>query len=262
MLKNIYSPLSGAIAQEKVMEIIANNLANANTSGYKEEKVTFKLLDPEPEHNYKNPLPPANYKIDLEKMMPLRGNEFAYVGVSGVHRDMGQGPVMQTKNPLDLMIDGDGFFNVHTTEGMRYTRSGSMTLNQDGVLSDPFGNPILGKKGVVFLQGSDFQVNHLGEVYQNGKMVDQLEMTKFSDNSHLEKLGHNLYYYGGPEGMAQEAVDARVQQGSLEGSNVNVIRNLTAMILSHRSYEAYQKTMKNMDSMMEKSSNTIGSVQA
>ena len=71
MLKNIYTPLSGALAQEKVLDIIANNLANVSTPGFKGEDVSFKLLESEPERTYKEPLPPANYKIDLEKHIPL-----------------------------------------------------------------------------------------------------------------------------------------------------------------------------------------------
>jgi flagellar basal-body rod protein FlgG len=262
MLNNIYSPLSGALAQERVMEIIANNLANSNTVGFKEERVTFKLLEPEPEHTYKDPLPPANYKVSFEHVLPLRGNEFAYVGVSGVHRDMQQGPVIDTKSSLDLMLEGEGFMTVHTSEGLRYTRSGSLTLNEQGVLADKFGNSVLGKKGVIFLKAGDFQVNHLGEIYQNNELVDRLDLVRFQDERHLEKIGNNLYFYGGPQSGIQEADKIQVRQGFLEGSNVNVIRNLTAMILSHRSYEAYQKTVKNMDSMMEKSSNTIGEVRA
>ena len=128
MLKSIYTPLSGALAQEKVLDIIANNLANVNTVGYKEEKVAFKVLDPEPEKFYKNPLPPANYKVDLAAMHPLVGNDIDYVEVSGVYRDDQQGPAINTGNNFDFMIEGEGYFEVTTQEGTRYTRNGSLTL--------------------------------------------------------------------------------------------------------------------------------------
>ena len=260
MLKNLYSPLSGSIAQERVMAILSNNLANANTVGFKEEHVTFKLLDPEPEHNYKNPLPPANYKVPYDEVLPLKGNEFAYVGVSGVHRNDQQGPALQTKNPLDLMLKGEGYLTVHTHEGMRFTRGGSLTLNEDGALTDKMGNPVLGQKGVIFLGASQVKINHLGEVYQDGKIVDQLQLKKFKNSNDLEKVGLNYFFYGGPEDGMQTADGIRVEQGFLEGSNVNAIRNLTSMILAHRSFEAYQKSIKNMDTMMETSSNSIGQV--
>ena len=96
MQKSIYTPLSGAIAQERVLDILANNLANTHTVGFKSEQVSFKLLEPEPRRNYKDPLPPANYKIPFEELLPLRGNELSYVGVSGVSRDMSQGSAIHT----------------------------------------------------------------------------------------------------------------------------------------------------------------------
>jgi flagellar basal-body rod protein FlgG len=261
MLKSIYTPMSGALAQEKVMDIIANNLANINTVGYKSENVTFKVLHPEPEKNYKEPLPPANYKVDFEKLMPLRGNEIDYVEVSSVMRDTTQGPVQKTENPLDLMIEGEGYFSVNTKDGIRYSRDGSFSLNQDGLISDKLGNPILGEKGVI-LARDGLQVNSRGEVILDGKIVDKLKLVTFTDEHQLEKVGNNHYFWPGSEAQITSASSAMVRQGFLEASNVNPIKNLTSMIIAHRSYEAYQKSIKNMDSMMEKSSNQIGTIRA
>ena len=261
MLNGIYTPMSGALAQEKVMDIIANNLANINTVGYKSENVTFKVLEPEPQKHYKDPLPPANYKIDFEKLMPLRGNEINYVEVSGVDRDLSQGPAQKTDNPLDLMIEGKGYFSVNTPDGMRYSRDGSLSLNEDGLLSDKFGNPILGEKGVI-LARDGFQVNARGEVLLDGKIADRIKLVTFADDHKLEKVGNNHYFWSGSDDQIKPAEESRIKQGFLEGSNVNPIKNLTSMIIAHRSYEAYQKSIKNMDSMMEKSANQIGVVRA
>lgn len=262
MLKSIYTPLSGALAQEKVLDIISNNLANLNTVGYKGESVTFKVLEPEPEKNYKEPLPPANYKRSLEEVMPLKGNEVAYVGISGISRDDSQGTAIATKNPMDVMIEGEGYFAVNTNEGIRYTRNGSFTMSSEGALVDKFGNPVLGEKGNIFVRGKDFEVNHLGEVYQDGEFVDKLQMYKFENTSDLQKVGNNNFIYGGPEADRSEVGFTTVRQGFLEGSNVNAIKNLTSMIIAHRSYEAYQKTIKNYDTIMDKSSNSIGQLRA
>ncbi len=261
MLNGIYTPMSGALAQEKVMDIIANNLANINTVGYKSENVTFKVLEPEPQKYYKDPLPPANYKIDFEKLMPLRGNEINYVEVSGVDRDLSQGPAQKTDNPLDLMIEGKGYFSVNTPDGMRYSRDGSLSLNEDGLVSDKFGNPILGEKGVI-LARDGFQVNARGEVLLDGKIADRIKLVTFADDHKLEKVGNNHYFWSGSDDQIKPAEESRIKQGFLEGSNVNPIKNLTSMIIAHRSYEAYQKSIKNMDSMMEKSANQIGVVRA
>ena len=262
MLKSIYTPLSGALAQEKVLDIIANNLANVNTVGYKEEKVSFKVLDPEPEKNYRDPLPPANYKVDFEDLHPLRGNEIDYVEVSGVYRDDQQGPAINTGNNFDFMIEGDGYFQVNTQEGLRYTRNGALTLNKEGALTDKMGNPILGENGVIFVKDTNFEVNRKGEVIQDGKLIDKINLVKFSDPKQLEKVGLNYYFHSGPEEFVSSIEHPNVKQGFLEGSNVNPVKNLTTMILAHRSYEAYQKAIKNVDNMMEKSSNSIGSVRA
>lgn len=261
MLKNIYTPLAGAIAQERVLDIIANNLANANTVGFKEEAVSFKLIEPEPERTYVEPLPPANFKIDLSKWLPFRGNEMSYVGVSGVYRDYHQGSPLETKNPLDLMIEGDGFLAVNTKEGVRYSRNGSLAIAKGGVLSDQNGMPVLGAKGIVSLNGSQIQINTKGEIYQDGEFVDQLQIIDFDNKEQLEKVGLNLYHYTGPTNGAKGA-SPTIRQGFLESSNVNTIKNLTSMIIAHRSYEAYQQAIKNYDNMMDKSNNRIGELQA
>ncbi|MFK7873918.1 MAG: flagellar hook-basal body protein [Oligoflexales bacterium] len=260
MLKTIYTPLSGSVAQEKVMDIIANNLANTSTVGFKQESVTFKQLLPEPYKNYKNPLPPANYKVPFEKIMHLHGNDVDYVGVSGVYRDQTQGPAIETKSDFDLLIDGPGYFQVQTPDGERLTRNGSFTVNDSGVLSDQLGHPVLGEQGLIYLRGKNMEVNHLGEIYQDGQMVDRLKTLEVSDERNLERVGYNLYFHGGEEEGLTKASHMNVRQGYVEGSNVNVMQNLTNMIVAHRSYEAYQKTIQNYDKMMEKSSNSLGEV--
>lgn len=262
MLKAIYTPMSGALAQEKVLDIIANNLANANTVGYKGDTVTFKLLEPEPEKNYKMLLPPANYKVDLQSVMPLHGNDIAYVGIADVERDESQGPAMQTNNSTDVMIEGDGMLAVNTKDGIRYTRSGAMTLSPEGVLTTNTGEPILGEKGNIVLKGEKFEINARGEIYQNKQLIDRLQLYTFDDSMQLERSGMNLWHYNGPDDGRELMKDPQVRQGFLEGSNVNAIKNLTSMIIAHRSYEAYQKAVSNYDKMMEISNNQLGAVRA
>lgn len=262
MVKSIYTPMSGALAQERVLELIANNLANANTVGFKGDRVTFTLLEPEPEKHYRDPLPPANFKVGVEQLMNLRGNEIAYVGVADVVRDGAQGPAIDTKNPTDLMIEGDGMLGVHTPDGIRYTRNGSLGLTRDGVLVSKEGHPVLGEKGDIVVRAGAFSVNDKGEVWQDGQMIDRLQLYVFDDEAGLERAGLNLFHYGGPEEGRRVVANPQVRQGFLEGSNVNAIKNLTDMIIAHRSYEAYQKAVSNYDQIMQKSSNSIGDVRA
>lgn len=262
MLKALYTPMSGALAQEKVLEIIANNLANVNTVGFKGDSVTFKLLEPEPEKNYKSPLPPANYKINMDDVYPLKGNDIAYVGIAGINRDGAQGPAIQTDNDTDIMIQGEGMLAVNTTEGLRYTRSGQLSIGVNGALMTPGGHPVMGEKGVISLQAGKFEINRRGEIYQNSQLVDRLQLYTFEDTQSLERSGMNLWHYSGPDEDRATVKDPSVQQGYLEGSNVNAIKNLTSMIIAHRSYEAYQKAVSNFDKMMEISNNQLGTVRA
>jgi flagellar basal-body rod protein FlgF len=122
------------------------------------------------------------------------------------------------------------------------------------------GMPVLGEKGNIALGAASFQINDSGEIWQNNQMIDRIALYEFDDDTMLERAGTNLFFYGGPEEARQQVKFANVRQGYLEGSNVNAIKNITDMIIAHRSYEAYQKAVKNYDSMMEKSSNSIGEV--
>lgn len=262
MLKNIYTPVAGAIAHERAMETLANNLANINTAGFKGDNVTFTLLEPEPYKNYPSPLPPANFKVDLNEIGPLKGNDMAYVGIAAVERDFSQGPAVTTHNKLDFMIEGKGFFEVHTNEGPRYMRAGDLTLSEDGALVSKSGDPVLGEQGVIYLRSSQFEVNHLGEIFQDDQYVDRLNLFEFADPKSLERVGANYYFYGGPPEEIALSTSSRIRQGFVEGSNVNAIKNLTSLITAHRSYEAYQKAVSNFDQIMEKSSNSLGDVRA
>ena len=149
MLKNIYAPLSGGLAQEKVLEIIANNLANANTSGFKEEQVTFRAMSADPWPSYPSTLPPQPYKMDMKELYPLRGNEMGYVALADVSTSFQQGTLSQTSNPLDVALQGDGMFAVNTPFGERFTRDGSFTLSPEGVLTTKNGAMVQGTSGVI-----------------------------------------------------------------------------------------------------------------
>lgn len=262
MVKSIYTPLSGALAQEKVMDILANNLANLNTVGFKGDNVTFAMLKPEPEGKYTEPLPPANFKLDLEKVLPLKGNEISYVGVSGIHRDTNMGSAIATRNPLDLMIEGKGYFTLNTADGIRYSRAGDLQLDADGVLSTKQGDPVMGEKGVISLRNTGAEINSKGEIFVDGKLVDKIQLYEFADEQQLERVGQNYYMHNGPEENAKKVDFPNLRQGFLESSNVNAIKSLTAMILAHRSFESYQKAIQNYDDMMRRSSNDLGRVQA
>ncbi len=120
----------------------------------------------------------------------------------------------------------------------------------------------MGNKGAIMLRAGAFEINNLGEVYQDGELVDRLQVMKFKNPESLERVGDNYFYFGGAPDEVEQLVHPGIRQGFLEGSNVNAIKNMTAMIMAHRSYEAYQKAVSNFDQMMDKSSNSIGEVRA
>jgi flagellar basal-body rod protein FlgF len=115
---------------------------------------------------------------------------------------------------------------------------------------------------LIYVRGTQFEVNNRGEVFQDGQLLDRLKIVNFNNAAdNLERVGNNYYQYAGRAEDIQPA-RASIRQGFLEGSNVNAIKNLTSMIIAHRSYEAYQKAVSNYDQIMEKSSNSIGDVRA
>ena len=118
----------------------------------------------------------------------------SYVGVAGMERDFNQGPAVITHNKFDLMIEGDGFFKVQTSEGNRYMRAGDLSLSRERVLVGKFGDPILGENGLVYINSNDFEINELGEVIEGGEVVDRLQLVSFKDNENLERMGQNYYF--------------------------------------------------------------------
>jgi len=258
MLRNIYGPLSGGVAQERVMEVLSNNIANASTTGFKEDQVTFAALAADPWPNYANPLPPAQFKVDMREVYPLHGNDMGYSAIANVATSHIQGGMRQTGNPLDFAMQGNGFFAVNTPFGERYTRDGSFSLTPDGALVTKTGSLVQGESGpITGLAEGDVRVLPSGEVYSGERFVDKLRVVAFDDPTLLQKLGANLFVHDGPPANLV-APKGEVSQGFVETSNVNTMRNLTNMIVAHRTYEALQKAIKSQDDTMQISATKIG----
>jgi flagellar basal-body rod protein FlgF len=260
MLKNVYSPLSGGVLQERVMEIIANNLANTNTTAFKEDEISFQAQIANPWPSYATPHPPAPFKLNMQELWPLKGNEMEYVTLSEIRTAHSQGPMIKTGNPLDVAVQGDGFFEVMTPFGERLTRDGGFSISNDGILITKNGAVVQGENGAISgLNGKELSILPTGEVYVGKKFVDKLKVIAFKDQTLLERLGESMWLHNGsPENL--KAPVGEVTEGYLEGSNVNPMRNLTNMIIAHRSYEALQKTVKAQDETMQ-NANKISEVQ-
>ncbi|RDB35202.1 flagellar hook-basal body protein [Spirobacillus cienkowskii] len=260
MLKNVYAPLSGGVLQERVMEIISNNLANTNTTAFKEDEIAFQEQEANPWPSYATPHPPAPFKINMQELWPLKGNEMSYVTLSEIKTAHTQGPMIKTGNSLDVAIQGDGFFEVMTPFGERFTRDGAFSISNDGVLITKTGAVVQGENGAISgLEAKNFSILATGEIYIGKKFIDKLKVVAFQDTTLLERLGENLWIHNGaPENLKKP--EGEVTEGYLEGSNVNPMRNLTNMIIAHRNYEALQKTVKSHDDTMQ-NANKISEVQ-
>lgn len=261
MLKNIYAPLAGGVSQERVLEILANNIANASTTAFKEDQVTFASMAANPWPNYANPLPPAQFKRDMSELMPLHGNEMAYVAVSDIETSFEQGSLRRTGNTTDLAIEGKGFFSVTTPFGERYTRDGGFTISPDGMLVTKSGFMVQGENGAITgLREGEIKILPSGEVYSGEKFIDKIKVAQFNEEKLLQRLGSNLWVHDGPPENVQRST-ATVSQGYLESSNVNPMKNMTSMIIAHRAYEALQKAVKAHDETMHMANTKIGESQ-
>ncbi|HHL40626.1 MAG TPA: flagellar basal-body rod protein FlgF [Deltaproteobacteria bacterium] len=234
MDRSIYVALSGASMLEKRLELIANNLANAATAGFKKQRPLFTVESPD-----------------------AAGLRSFVTGLSVVN-DMSQGPLVKTDNVLDLAIEGDGFFTVETPYGIRYTRQGSFRLDADGRLTTADGHPVLGDKGVIKLTTPGVNIDSAGNVEVDGVVVARLRIGRFDDPGALRKEG-GLYSADGTGMEELKAGDGvRVLQGYQEKSNVNVVRQMVAMIEVSRSYETQSKVIEAMDDEARKAVNEVG----
>ncbi len=209
--------------------------------------------------------------------MPIVGKIGTGVEVNEVYTLFDQGPLQRTENPLDLALEGRGFFVVLTERGERYTRNGAFTVNQEGILVTHNGNPVLGENGIIRLQHNNFMINERGEIlvnnaisleprdvvsmtgnaWENPVVVDRLRVVDFENIREIKKEGDSMYRETPESGPAISATQFSVRQGFLEKSNVNVVREMVDMIEVQRSYEANQKTVQAHDQTLGKLINEV-----
>lgn len=223
------------LAHERRMDQIANNLANVDTAGYKKEDITFW------------------------EMMFTAADKRPRVGKGlKILTDQQQGSARQTDNSLDFAINGDGFFTIQTPAGVRYTRNGNFTLNSEGQLSTSDGNLVLGDGGAITLADQNIQVGRDGQITANGLPISRLGLVSFPDLQALEKEGANLFRL--KEGATQQQPVERpnIQQGYLEGANVNIVTEMTEMIDLQRAYQSQQKAIQTTDDIDQQSTSRVG----
>ena len=255
MSGSIYMAASGALAYEKRLQLISNNLANANTVGYKMDNGTFRVLGSAENENPTFEEPPELNTSNA----PLFWIQFdTYTDYSG-------GSLRKTGNDLDLALIGDGFFCVQTPDGVAYTRKGSFTLDADGTLVTQDGWPVLGDGGEIKVDGQEnpqihkrFSVDEEGNISVDGSEVGSLRIVDFPKPYSLKKIGNTLFQPIASATGEAKAEDVQVSQGFVELSNVDAVKMMTEMIEVLRGYESYQKVIRSADEANSKAINDVG----
>ena len=276
MLRGIYTGAAGMIAQEARMDVISNNLANADQTGFKRDTTIFKafpdMLIRRANDDGVGIVPTGSYDT-----MPIVGRLGTGVEVNEVYTQFDQGSLQHTENSLDFALEGRGFFVVMTERGERYTRNGSFTINQDGILMTHNGYPVMGENGVIRVQQNNFIVNEHGEIMVNNtlaqeprdtigmtensweqpQVVDRLRVVDFEHLREIKKEGDSLYRETEESGPPLPPGEFKVVQGFLEKSNINVVHEMVNMIEVQRSYEANQKTVQAHDQTLGRLINEV-----
>lgn len=258
MSKGIFTAVSGAMAQSARLDTVANNLANLNTTGFKRDGQLFReyltSYNKEP-GTIEVPRIPAS----IESFYATNGGDKSFVELDGTFSDFSQGTIRPTGNNLDVALEGEGFFEVATPEGSRYTRAGNFSVDGEGRLVTKQGFPVQRTGGGEFkFASANVNIGSNGEVFENGQSLGKLSLVKFGNKDALMKQGANLFTLkNNLDAQIAEAVDAKVNQGFLEGSNVNVVREMTDMITATRTFESTQKAIQAYDQMASKVVNEV-----
>lgn len=248
--------------QQTRIDTLANNLANVNSTGFRQvlTRVTeFGSSDPN------NQGAEGEISNDVNKLPRISGSPDNWAQVNPLivshATDVRRGPVSSTGRVTDVAIMGKGFFAVESAGDEMYTRAGSFTLNGKRELVTPDGLRVLGEGGPIKLDGENFSIDNNGMVMVDGAPLGRMKIVDFPDSTKLEHQGNNLLR--APEGQEAQTLPAKeiiVAQGHLEGSNVNAIDTLVAMITAQRAFEVQQKTLTTEDEMLSKAVNKLPQV--
>ncbi len=261
MNPSLRTSASGMMAQQRMIDVIANNLANVNTTGFKRSRVSFEDVLYETLQGGR-----AANESGAETVGPVQVGKG--VRVAAILRLHSQGAPENTQRPLDVAIEGDGFLQVQRPDGtIAYTRDGNLSLSESGTLVTNSGYPILPNIAVPqdatnISVGDDGTVSVSAAGSQSPVELGRLELARFVNPTGLVSVGQNLYCEteasGQPvTGYAMEDGFGRVLQGSLESSNVEIVQEMTDMIAAQRAYEINAKAIQAAEQMMQATSEII-----
>jgi flagellar basal-body rod protein FlgF len=221
-----YAACQGMRTQSQVLELIANNLANVNTTGYLAGQSSFYSIFASSRGTLRDPLNQALNDFDSADQTTL---------------DLTSGNLQRTGNPFDLAIQGEGFFAVKTKAGTRYTRNGNFHVSPTGELTTAAGDLVLGAKGPVMVPAGQVSISGDGTVSVDGAAAGKLRIVAFVPGTQIEAEGDSLY--SAPAKTAVPALDSSVRQGMLEASNVNAIASVVNLLTVERNHEMLQRAL-------------------
>lgn len=243
------------VAEFARQQALASNLANANSTGYKRDDIflrSFRDLG----------VPLSARATSLMPVSTLWGSPrtSAQVGsgvlIDEIRPNLSQGGFRETGRPLDLGIQGPGFFAVQDTRGTLYTRNGSFARNADGFLTTSDGKLVLGLGGPIQMNDSAIAVGDDGRIFGGGGLLGQLRLTDFDRPEGLTKLENGLFADNGA--APRDAQGALVKQGYLEESNINLVRGMTEVLSVMRSYQASQRVLQHQDETLRLAVGELG----
>lgn len=228
-------------------DVIANNLANVNTAGFKGDEVVNETFNDLLLHNVKTGEPTGNLNLGTR--------------VAGVVTDFKQGPLRNTGNNLDVAIGGDGFFAVQTQSGIKYTRDGEFTRSPSGQLVTDTGSFVLGQNGLPVNVGADgdVKIDETGAIFDpSGRQLGQLGLFRLNMDT-AQKQGGDAWT-GTPIDGGRAPAGSTIHQNFIEQSSVSSVTEMVDMIGTLRNYESVQKAAQSIDSTLDKAVNTVGAV--
>ena len=257
MVRGLYTAYTGMINQQKRLDTVTNNLANASTTGFKREGLTSKSFD--------QMLTVKRNDLSVPYLNEGIGKMSLGVKIGENYTDYSQGSFKETGNTYDLALAGNGFFTISYTDkkgntSEKYTRDGEFTMDSEGYLRTLEGDYVQGEGGNIMIpvETSEVSIRDNGDIYADGEYVDSLRIVDFEDYNNIEKFGENLYNV--VDGATETESTAAVKQGYLEMSNINVVKEMVEMITISRAYESNQKLIQTEDDMLDKSVNQVGKV--
>lgn len=256
MTRGVYIAATGMLAEEAAQQIVAQNLANASTTGYKEDVPIFQSFD-------ENLVAFADGSGKMLENLGMLGNGAEF---QTAVTDFSQGGMQQTGNPLDIALTGNAFLAIATQNGVCYSRDGALTINSAGLLVQAAsGMPVLDDRRAPIRLGTaaaDVHVDPDGTIKTDNTVVGKIGLFEVSMIQRPRKIGDNLLQTAVAPPLADAARDpaAGVRDGYLESSNVNIVREMVTMITGLRAYEANQKCLQSHDDIQERCVNTVGRV--